>query len=166
VAIGQACGEASREADACSLEGGAWRGSCAPSATGLRCQQTCRPDARDCGSSQFQCYYGLSDRLDLGICVDRTGCADGGMAFSTCASCLEAATGAGGCCEGHAKACQVGTSCSALRACVTECDTETCVERCLGEFPNGAPDFARWFTCLVGDERQGFAGACGQWCGQ
>lgn len=168
VPIGASCGLLAEMGALCGDDGSAWRGACTDVGGSRICAMLCRTTASDCGATSAQCYLEFPDALEIGVCVDRLECGDGGVGYADCVTCLDTATAAGGCCASEAEACFAGTPCAAFTACIDSCDSvdDACAGHCIDDFPNGVVPALRWRACVDGDPDQRFPGACGIICPQ
>jgi hypothetical protein len=163
-ALGAACGASSREGDYCGDDGRAWRGLCLNLSGTSICSQACRSAGEDCPSETAECYRAFPSAIEVGLCVERGGCADGGGEFVNCQACFDDATTGGGCCYAETQNCTGSSACFSLLSCIDACASDACIDACVAEFPNAVIPLLRWVTCLDGSQEQEFLGACGVIC--
>ncbi len=163
-AAGEACSATAKEADFCGATGGRVAGTCLepPDDSGLSCLPFCRTSGMDCGGGSHFCAITDENFPELGVCVDLGSCGTGGS--GDCEACITSSAASSGCCASLSSACSGNVQCSNLLNCIRSCDDDPCLDACVRQNPDGITLLNDLFTCIYGDERQGFLGACGTVC--
>lgn len=163
-AIGGDCAAAAMAGTYCGLETGAARGVCLQDSQGLGCYKLCRVASADCGGGTKLCQDVFDSIPEMGACVDRGTCGDGGTGQANCDACVEAKGET--CCSVESADCAMGTPCDTLGSCLVECaaNDTACVDACVTATPTGVTPYVRYSRCFLGDTDQGFDGACGTIC--
>jgi hypothetical protein len=162
--LGAACSPGADEGTWCGAETDRWRGVCTASDAGLVCSEVCGLGAAGCGSPSRECVAAFDDGFEVGVCVERGACGDGGTEYASCDRCLVAEAGA--CCASKSTACAGGTACGVLTDCLKSCGESdgSCRDQCMVAWPDGVSPLLDLTTCLQGSITQGFVGACGAIC--
>lgn len=164
-AVGSACSASAKSQDFCGASNTHLGGLClTPPGGSLTCMQFCRTDQKDCGGGSNYCSPISDTNPELGVCIDLGTCGSGGT--GTCDECIKAAVATDGCCSAVSANCSNTVACSALLSCIQACATDdnTCLDNCAGQNPNGIAPLNDLFSCIYGDDNQGFKGGCGTVC--
>ncbi|MBK8259557.1 MAG: trypsin-like serine protease [Polyangiaceae bacterium] len=93
--------------------------------------------------------FGVSGRVSaIEAWIDDYITNGGGGGNQTCDECAQAATSNGGSCAGAVNTCLNNADCSAFVQCINNCQSQTCVDQCVQDNPDGVDGYLAILGCI------------------